>query len=707
MNVAGHSTRSLSATTSRTRRTPLADGEAGGKFTRNAGSVEGRPAEPNLPNPLGDLSRASIEALVDVVGEYAREESSGNRSKMRNSIRLIGEFLSAFPGETWNERWLATGLDDESTANTISDYAQDQPGGGTLTQGVTFLIAFRAVQPSLAAIRRTMLQNFAQVFLRCQQDPLLELFCRGIAETGYSGRTRQRAYEDLASVLVSQQIPAADLTPEALLHYAWEWRRLSPNEYEGGLYGGKVLWEVLCVVGHFSAMTPNSVIRAMNGHHRDVGEVVRRQNLGNKTVEKLLVDYMHVRVADGMDFSSARSLARRLAGTFWKQIEVINPAQPDLHLSAETFQEWLRRTSVKADGTPRRDLDNLILSVKAFYLDLSAWAVAEPERWGMWAAPNPVPHTLTRGYGARARKRTELVHARVRTLQPLLAVLVEHVDADLVSARKLLTRVKEVQPGEEFTCDGRRYRRPWTRHDQQHTLWDGEAPLRCHDAETGEAVNAGLREDEAFWTWAIVHVLRLTGVRIEELMELTHLSIRQYQRPNGELIGLLVVAPSKNDRERVIPMSAELFHAIAEILRRLTANGKPVRVLRRWDGHEKIMSEPLPFLFQRSMNHASGCISATVVNKLLKKACKTLEASDHRFHDVHFTAHDFRRLFATDLVNNGVPIHIGAALLGHLNIQTTRGYVKARELHQTGAKSQVTCSRRRPDGPQRYYELAF
>ncbi|WP_053715575.1 tyrosine-type recombinase/integrase [Saccharothrix sp. NRRL B-16348] len=32
-------------------------------------------------------------------------------------------------------------------------------------------------------------------------------------------------------------------------------------------------------------------------------------------------------------------------------------------------------------------------------------------------------------------------------------------------------------------------------------------------------------------------------------------------------------------------------------------------------------------------------------------------------------------LFATELVNSGLPIHIGAALLGHLNIQTTRGYV--------------------------------
>jgi hypothetical protein len=31
--------------------------------------------------------------------------------------------------------------------------------------------------------------------------------------------------------------------------------------------------------------------------------------------------------------------------------------------------------------------------------------------------------------------------------------------------------------------------------------------------------------------------------------------------------------------------------------------------------------------------------------------------------------------FVTDLVNNGLPIHIGASLLGHLNVQTTRGYV--------------------------------
>ncbi|MGR6968165.1 hypothetical protein ACU639_00840 [Streptomyces cynarae] len=32
-------------------------------------------------------------------------------------------------------------------------------------------------------------------------------------------------------------------------------------------------------------------------------------------------------------------------------------------------------------------------------------------------------------------------------------------------------------------------------------------------------------------------------------------------------------------------------------------------------------------------------------------------------------------MFATDLLGNGLPIHIGAAVLGHLDVRTTRGYV--------------------------------
>ena len=40
-----------------------------------------------------------------------------------------------------------------------------------------------------------------------------------------------------------------------------------------------------------------------------------------------------------------------------------------------------------------------------------------------------------------------------------------------------------------------------------------------------------------------------------------------------------------------------------------------------------------------------------------------------------FTPHDFRRVFSTETVNGGLPIHIAAKVLGHLDLNTTQGYV--------------------------------
>jgi hypothetical protein len=164
-------------------------------------------------------------------------------------------------------------------------------------------------------------------------------------------------------------------------------------------------------------------------------------------------------------------------------------------------------------------------------------------------------------------------------------------------------------------------------------------------------------------------------VRIEELTELTHLSVRQYQRANGEVIALLVVTPSKTDRERVIPMSADLFHVIASIIRRHTAGGRTIPLLRRFDALDKVWSAPLPALFQRHNGTTPTVTSGGTILLRLRRVCAAIAAYNPAFANLRFTPHDFRRIFATELVNSGLPIHIGAALLGHLNIQTTRGYV--------------------------------
>jgi integrase len=58
---------------------------------------------------------------------------------------------------------------------------------------------------------------------------------------------------------------------------------------------------------------------------------------------------------------------------------------------------------------------------------------------------------------------------------------------------------------------------------------------------------------------------------------------------------------------------------------------------------------------------------------------------------LHFTPRDFRRMFITEVVLNGLPPHIAQVIAGHRDIGVTMGYKNPRELHQTGAFPQVAC----------------
>jgi hypothetical protein len=122
-------------------------------------------------------------------------------------------------------------------------------------------------------------------------------------------------------------------------------------------------------------------------------------------------------------------------------------------------------------------------------------------------------------------------------------------------------------------------------------------------------------------------------------------------------------------------MSADLFHVIASIIRRHTHDGATIPLLRRFDPHDKVWSPPLPYLFQRRNGATPGVIGGATILLRLRRVCTAISAYNPAFTNLRITPHDFRRIFATELVNSGLPIHIGAALLGHLNIQTTRGYV--------------------------------
>jgi hypothetical protein len=64
--------------------------------------------------------------------------------------------------------------------------------------------------------------------------------------------------------------------------------------------------------------------------------------------------------------------------------------------------------------------------------------------------------------------------------------------------------------------------------------------------------------------------LRRTGVRVEELTELSHHSLVQCRLPAaGELVPLLSIAPSKKDAERLLVIGPELADALSAIITRV------------------------------------------------------------------------------------------------------------------------------------------
>ncbi|MEV5752309.1 site-specific integrase, partial [Actinoallomurus sp. NPDC052308] len=602
--------------------------------------------------------------------------------------------LATFQGKTWQDRWEASGHDRKG--HPVPDVAgENRPLRYRLNLAVGHAFAMRLIRPSLLGFRSHRFSAYTPWFRSVAQDPWLEEFCERADRLPVGQGRRSRAKFDVCCALTVFGIDLEELTPEAFLHYAAESRAhgLSGDKLGSGTFAGVLAWPILHEMGQFPASAPRTLRAAVTRGQLTVEESVDRHDLRNRQVRDLLVEYIRRRSAE-LDYSTLRQLTHALVKLFWKTIEDINPGQSDLRLSEKTFTQWKERLLVLPNGNQRLDMDGPLMAVRAFYLDLHTWAVAEPERWAKWVAPCPVRDADLRWFHLRRRRLQERMANRTRDRQPLLPILSQYVNDTWHRLRVLLDTAQRVELGDEFILDGTAWLRVSTK-DQRHN----RPPVHVINRSTGQLLRLSREENLAFWQWAVIETLRLAGLRAEELTELTHLSIRQYQRPGGEVVALLVISPSKSDRERVIPMSAELFHVIAQIIRRHRDEHGTVPVCARYDLHEKVWSAELPYLFQTVHSGSPRAMSTTTVWRMIRRACQDLATTHPQFADVKFSPHDFRRLFATELVNNGLPIHIGAALLGHLDVRTTRGYVAVFD-EDVISHYQQFLARRRAERPQ-------
>ena len=122
-------------------------------------------------------------------------------------------------------------------------------------------------------------------------------------------------------------------------------------------------------------------------------------------------------------------------------------------------------------------------------------------------------------------------------------------------------------------------------------------------------------------------------------------------------------------------VSPELAEVLSAIISRLRGPNGAISVVAAYDHHERLWLPPLPLLFQRRVGSEQRALSASAIRSMLDDAITDSGLNEPATgQPLRFTPHDFRRLFITDAVLNGLPPHIAQIIAGHRDINVTMGY---------------------------------
>ena len=615
---------------------------------------------------------------MEVVSNHRATQATKSYVQLRpgRGVRAILEWLSTFPGDGWQERWQNSGAD--GSADFIPTVLAHATGPvittrQTVQSGLRMMILLDVLRPSYDCLAQVRLANIAQ--LRTYRSPTVfqQVIANGLA-AGLQPNQVDAGVLVLMKVVVHtgkglEAVTAADMD---------EFGEWSPGTNQRGRAadGYRTAVELLRCTG---IVTNEDAARISVNPQRkpqpSPADLVDRYQVRNPQIRALMIRYLAER-QPGLDHSSLRTLAAQVVNLFWADIERHHPGIDSLHLPADVAEAWRHRVRFKGDGRPRATAMSVLNRVRAFYLDLQQWALDDPS-WAPWVAPSPVRASDTAGHAKAKSRVTARMHQRIRERLPKLPALVDAAERHLREQQHLLQAATAAAIGEEVTVAEITYRRVQTSASRRYPGRYPLHPALVDDVDNGQRIDVAQTEDDAFWSWAVIETLRHTGVRVEELTELTHLAVVSYRLADtGELVPMLQIVPSKTDEERVLLVSPELASVLASIITRLRSrNGGTVPLVARYDTNERASGTPLPHLFQRKVGWRPQVISSALIQRFLNDTLRRAALHDHAGAELRFTPHDFRRMFATEAVTGGLPVHIAARLLGHRNLATTQAYL--------------------------------
>ncbi|MDQ6837228.1 MAG: site-specific integrase [Actinomycetota bacterium] len=639
-----------------------------------------------LPKRWAATSHARDEVVARLSGPPFLTGRASLDHQRRRGLRHVLAWLEAAEGDTWQERWARSGADAMGhrawravpaswlveTGTALTD-----PAGVSLLlgRGMLLVVAGDVVRPSLGWLSSPGTPRGLVAELARSRDPGGFAALSAIGEdSAVNAHTLGLALRRVAAIVAAKGGTVADIGVGDCL----ELLRITEDVQVGGDATSPYFYQLLRSAGVFADGPPAGRALRTQGQ-LGCAALIDRYGIECRPVRDLLVDYLAER-RPALDYASLHKLSYTLGRLFWRDLELHHPGISSLRLAADVATGWKQRIATKATrsvdqagaasraSAPRVNAADHLMVVRAFYLDLIEWAVDDPARWGPWAHPSPVrAQEIAPRRKAHAQRKSRM-DQRTRERMPVLPALIAHVQTAATATAERLTTAKACDPGGTFTSGGETLRRAVTRHASVGKIW-------AEDPATAKRRDLGLEEHRAFWVWAAVEVLRHTGIRIEELSELSHHSFVEYTLPGtGEVIPLLHIVPSKTDTERLLVISPELADVLSVVIRRVSDNDGAVPLVVAYDYHERVWNPPSPLLFQRHHAGEHRPIGGPPVRELLAAALARSGLTDASGRSLRFTPHDFRRIFVTDAILHGMPPHIAQLVVGHRDITTTMGY---------------------------------
>ncbi|MGH9251211.1 MAG: tyrosine-type recombinase/integrase, partial [Acidimicrobiales bacterium] len=684
---------------------------------------------PSLPTPAiarPTVWTASQQSVEEVLAGIEVLEVGASPKELRRRLRdaeVLLEWLRRFPGESWQQRWLASGADtagkswpDLVTSGlagtpTAERIPEDPHKARSLATGSAGrLILLDVIRPGYDWLYSSPSGTlFPRFELLRDPEGFAAVNARCVADARMASTDRRAALIQLCRILMHNGGLLADIT---LADCVEAYRAL--NGYSGKAHSR--WYGLLRELDILPVDAPPTVYAASRRGQLTIPEIVDAYSIECRPIRDLFVDYLTER-APGLDYTTIRQLASKLILLFWRDLEIHEPGIDSLHLPDATARAWKQRLGEvrygnHSLGKKRQDPYAILMAVRAFYADLSHWALEDPARWAKWAAPSPVDSRDLAGMMKSRKHAQARMHQRIRELTPLLPRLVDVAHTRRVAADELHAAATQAAPGEVFTAAGQTLRRAVLVNDPALGGTGRRGVVYAVEPDAGDGTtpddrglrrNLTLEAEKAFWAWACVEVFRHTGVRIEEMLEITHRSFVSYTLPStGEMIPMLQITPSKTDKERLLVISPELAAVFAEIISRVRDGQQRLPLLSRYDQAERLHTPALPFLFQRRWGLRSQAITHMRVKELLDELVVAARITNPDGSPARFSPHDFRRIFATEAVNSGLPVHITAKILGHESLATTQTYLAVYD-HDLIEHHRAFLARRRANRPSEEY----